>query len=428
MVKKRASKPRKRQSKQSRRKKSTNRNINRKIKINRFRSKTINMEEKKIIKKFNTNAVRKKLFKGITSGKIKIGNCDDNFKNTKKLQYLYELKYRHGDKNRKYMEPHTSEVAKMCIDAECNKKAIIKISPLFKVHNLTPTGKNNDTEGKLYNPSTSEIAMIKLLTEKVVLKDITPNITIYYTSFQCKDISNLFQTTKYLDYLFKKKEQVSSDVNVLVAEFVDGLDFYKFNQRVVKPTSEFIPILKSLFFQVIITLAILQDKFQFTHFDLHGGNVLVDESIEPGGFWKYKAFGKEYYVPNFGYQSKLWDFDFASTFKGDIIQNSKVFSKHFQYAGITPVFNPQYDIFFFLNAINSSTGKENLPTEIRNFIWELFPPEYRKREVPNLIVNGRLVNPSPQLPTPLQLLSHPFFAEYLIKQPNVIKPIYKYKN
>lgn len=376
-------------------------------------------KNKAIALKFNTPTKRKKLYKAIQSNKINIGACNINLKNDLKLQRLFQL-----DKNIK-LEEKSSEVAKKCLDAECNDKAIIKINPIFIRDNATPSGKNTK-DGKLYNPSTVEISIIKLLTDKVVLKDYTPNITIYYTSFLCKESTHLFRTTRHLDLLLKKN-RVEPDINVLVAEFVDGEDFNTFIKNTVKPTKEFSKILKSLIFQVIITLAILQDLFQFCHFDLHGGNVLVDFAQKPGGYWKYKTFNKEYYIPNLGFQSKIWDFDFSTTFKKDIIQNSKVFTGKFAGFGVTPTFNPYYDIFFFFQAIYGNRYK-NIPKETKDFITSVVPRELLEIYVPGKVRNGRLVKPLPdELLTPKELLSHPYFEEYTKKQKNIIKPVYKYK-
>lgn len=399
--------------------------------------KQVLVKQKEFKKKINSNAVRKKLYKNIKNGKIKIGDCTENFgaSSKKKFQVLLNRKERIIQTSKgkyyrqRYGEPQltkSSEVASLCIDGGCKKKAIVKISPVFIYKNLTPDLKSNYKEAREYNPSIVEAKILKLLTEKVVFKNYTPNIAMYYTSFRCEDSTELFKNNVGFRYLLRNNI-IGPDLDVIIAEFVEGHDFYAFLKN-NRNDPDNVPKLKSLLFQVIITLAILQDLFEFVHYDLHGGNVLVDTTKTPGGYWEYRAFGKKYYVPNWGVQSKLWDFDFSTTFKKEIIQNSKVFSGTFKSSGVKNKFNPYWDLFFFLSATNiSRTYGKYMPDEIIKFYYDITPSELAQTQVPGRVKDGRIINPEPSLLTPRELLDHPFFAEYQVKQKDVIKPIYKYK-
>jgi len=397
---------------------------------------------KKFIKKMNSNVIRRKLYNQIKNNKIKIGSCTENFgaKSKTKFQRLFNRKEKiEVNENGKYEKIYgrielskTSEVARLCIDAGCKKKAIVKINPVFLNHNRTPNFSNSYKKASEYNPSIVEIKITKLLTEKIVFKNYTPNITMYYTSFRCNDTTEIFKKNYGYNYLLKKKI-IGPDIDVLIAEFVQGEDFYGYIKKYCrKDDMECFYKLKSLLFQVIITLAILQDAFEFVHYDLHGGNVLIDTTKTPGGYWEYNAFGKKFHVPNLGVQSKLWDFDFSATFKKEIIKNAKIFDGSFKKSGVVNKFNPWWDIFLFLGAIMdpSSSASRHVPNELIAFYNDIIPIDLRSgRNVPGRLWQGRILEPEKEaLLTPREMLDHPFFADYTIKQTDIIKPIYKYPN
>ena len=64
--------------------------------------------------------------------------------------------------------------------------------------------------------------------------------------------------------------------------------------------------LKSCLFQVLVTLLIYQNKYNFTHNDLHTNNIMFKETDEE--FLYYKVFDKLYKVPTYGKIYKIIDF------------------------------------------------------------------------------------------------------------------------
>lgn len=67
----------------------------------------------------------------------------------------------------------------------------------------------------------------------------------------------------------------------------------------------------SIMFQILSGINAL-NSVDVSHMDLHLGNILITR-VKPGGYWKYsvpdkKGIDRIYYVPNMGYQVKLWDF------------------------------------------------------------------------------------------------------------------------
>lgn len=64
--------------------------------------------------------------------------------------------------------------------------------------------------------------------------------------------------------------------------------------------------LKSCLFQVLVTLLIYQNKYDFTHNDLHTNNIMFKETNEK--FLYYKVFDRYYKVPTYGKIYKIIDF------------------------------------------------------------------------------------------------------------------------
>lgn len=82
---------------------------------------------------------------------------------------------------------------------------------------------------------------------------------------------------------------------------------------------------KSIFFQIIIMLCYYQDKYSFTHNDLHTGNIMYNETDIEFLYYKYKNIC--YKVPTFGKIYKIIDFGRAIFIYNDTIFCSDAFSR-----------------------------------------------------------------------------------------------------
>jgi len=82
---------------------------------------------------------------------------------------------------------------------------------------------------------------------------------------------------------------------------------------------------KSIFFQIIIMLCYYQDKYSFTHNDLHTGNIMYNETDIEFLYYKYKNIC--YKVPTFGKIYKIIDFGRAIFTYNDTIFCSDAFSR-----------------------------------------------------------------------------------------------------
>ena len=72
----------------------------------------------------------------------------------------------------------------------------------------------------------------------------------------------------------------------------------------------------SFIFQIISGIYSIHKISNICHFDLHGGNILIS-NIEADGFWLYQINSVDYYIPNFGYILKIWDFGRSMIIKQD---------------------------------------------------------------------------------------------------------------
>jgi len=82
---------------------------------------------------------------------------------------------------------------------------------------------------------------------------------------------------------------------------------------------------RSIFFQIIIMLCYYQDKYSFTHNDLHTGNIMYNETDIEFLYYKYKNIC--YKVPTFGKIYKIIDFGRAIFTYNDTIFCSDAFSR-----------------------------------------------------------------------------------------------------
>ena len=64
------------------------------------------------------------------------------------------------------------------------------------------------------------------------------------------------------------------------------------------------------FFQIYVGLYALQKYFDFTHHDMHWGNVLVHKTSK-GGYAVYTIDNNTYYIPILGYEFVIWDFGYG---------------------------------------------------------------------------------------------------------------------
>ena len=185
-------------------------------------------------------------------------------------------------------------------------------------------------------PENAELRMIKLLSDLVKSK-ATPHIVLPLMTFNA-DISTFvdlkIDNDKYRDFVDKyKKKKFYDKISVLISEWAEGgdlLDFLKKNYRKLK-TNHW----KVLFFQILSALAIIQSIHpSFRHNDLKANNILVQKTNKDKKTYAYDIDGNYFVVPNIGFTTQIWDFDFSCI--PDVVDNDKVSAEWTNSINITP--------------------------------------------------------------------------------------------
>jgi len=130
--------------------------------------------------------------------------------------------------------------------------------------------------------------------------------------------------------------------------------------------------------QIIFALSYAQRNFAFTHNDLHGNNIMFQQTQKE--FLYYSSSGRTYKIPTYGYLLKIIDFDRSiASIKLQGMKESKLFmSDQFEFseeAGGQYNFMPFYTEKVQLIKPNSSFDLTRLATAL---FWDIYPegPEY----------------------------------------------------
>ena len=277
-------------------------------------------------------------------------------------------------------------------------------------------------------PENAEIMMIRLLSYFVVRKQ-TPHIVLpigtFYTNIT--PFINLIEgnyvdndNKRYQEFIDKYKNGEYHDiVSILISEWANRGDLLEFIKKNYK---EFTTLhWKVIFFQIISVLAVIQSKFpSFRHNDMKANNILIHKIGQRGTIFSYIVCKKKYFVPNIGYQTKLWDFDFACI--PGIVENAKVSIKWTDDINVKPVQNRYYDMHYFFNTLIKKgffpelIEDPSISKEIKDFINRIVPPKYQKGD---LVTNkGRILANDEYLIPDNVLRTDPLFEEFRNYKPN----------
>lgn len=170
------------------------------------------------------------------------------------------------------------------------------------------------------HPCYLESMFLKELTDTIVDTGISPHITYYLGAMR---VSNKCRALKQLNLKrLEVEEKIRTHSVLLASEFVPGgsLDSWVFdtyeNDKKISDTQW-----KVLVFQLLYTIAVMQHHYKLMHNDFHYGNILIDNSITPGGYYVYEIDGKTYYLKNEGMIPKIWDFEFSMSFNSKMEKN-----------------------------------------------------------------------------------------------------------
>jgi hypothetical protein len=251
-----------------------------------------------------------------------------------------------------------------------------------------------DKYGSIYDvrrPENAELKMIKVLSYFVAKKQ-TPHIVLpigtfdtNIKTFTASDFTDVVgdDNDKYQEFLEKyKKGDYNETVSVLLSEWANRGDLLDFLRKFYN-TPNFSEVhWKSIFFQLLSVLAIIQSKYpNFRHNDLKANNVLVHKIEKKTEIFTYRIAQKRYKVKNIGYQIKLWDYDFACI--PGVVDNKKVEQEWTKQINVVPKQNRYYDVHYFFNTlikrgfVSGIMTSDTVPQEVKDFINRVLPKKYQ---------------------------------------------------
>ncbi len=169
---------------------------------------------------------------------------------------------------------------------------------------------------------------------------------------------------------------------------------------------------KTLLFQIIHTLAVLQSEFDgFRHNNLQLKNILVYLKKTSDSYTEYDGFRNDkFYLPNSGFDIKITNFEHASIPKYyELPKSSKSTNPNIKFADQP---NPYYDLFVFLNdllegttTMSSYSESNSCDAETKKFLNIVIPPHIRGLNNKNFTKNMVVVRP-------IDLLYDKYFEDF----------------
>lgn len=265
---------------------------------------------------------------------------------------------------------------------------------LILSHNIKLAAKIVPVESK-YNknehPCHLEHIILKQLTTELINTNISPHIT-YYLGTQ--KVSNKCRALKQINLKrLELEDKIRTHSNLLLSEYVEGgsLDNWIFNTY--ENDEEISDIQwKYIVFQLIYTLAIIQHYYKMMHNDFHYGNILIDNTIKPSGYFVYEINKTLYYIKNTGIIPKIWDFEFSMVYSNKIqdaypnkfIIGSYTYDRKLHQTILTEQelkenerqnvpynYNEVYDLHYFLTSLLDL----HISDELFDWILQLYPEE-----------------------------------------------------
>lgn len=167
------------------------------------------------------------------------------------------------------------------------------------------------------HPCHLEHIILKELTDNIVNKNISPHVAHFLGT---QKVSNKSRALKHLNLKrLEVEEKIRTHSSMLIAEFVEGGSLDNWIFTTYEDDKEIDDITwRNIIFQLVYTLAILQHYYKLMHNDFHYGNILIDNTITPGGYFVYEINNETYYLSNTGIIPKIWDLEFAMSYTDKI--------------------------------------------------------------------------------------------------------------
>lgn len=254
-----------------------------------------------------------------------------------------------------------------CLDNQCDKKVIIKVSPFDKSF-----------------PQDKQPADFEFKIHRQIFKLVPQHVTAMYSMKHCRNFAptTAFSTQKPTEFDY-------SHQTVTFGEYLPGGELDNWLDKVQNRITD--DDLARMIAQILRTLKKIQARYpEFRHNDLHLQNILVDDTRDEP-------------------RLAISDFGIARITKRN--SNPLVNARAFGSAGISSSTDIKYDQHFFLNSMRHHLRSWTGIPKTKAFLEQALPVNYRNRETSH-VRNWRLVNRTNTngLPTIDELLAMPYIA------------------
>lgn len=354
----------------------------------------------------DSERLRRRFIRYIHDGRIQLLDCQLNTPTGVKSIEIVQARGLSTD----------NSVLKVCFNdpdgggrAPCSKPAVVKIMP----HTNEFSAEIEDS------PATVEQRVATMFTNEVLVPRLVPNLEMIYGTLQCAATTRLINQFPYLRLRIRYADtrsaggRMRSEFVAIISEYIHGMSLAKFMERYAEAESV-IPreVTRSILFGILSTLAVLQLKYHFMHYDMHANNIMIDTAWPRRGVqvleWRAPSIHdtmppdvvpparrlvreQTFVVPNGptrGIISKVRDFDFCTVLKRDEdydfrIENAKVTKGPWAADGVVNAFTPYHDVFRLCIWLVDSPV---IDAEAREFLRDaLHPDVYNEDDSPNAV-------------------------------------------
>lgn len=269
---------------------------------------------------------------------------------------------------------------------------------------------HDDNNINNFESSVNNDSLFSYLLSQLVLGKKTKHILLPVINFDCEmeDIENLIKN----DPIYSKIKSALINNQIGTKCCLQLREHFFKSTSLEEYLSKNVCSYKGLLFQIIHTLAVLQNEFDgFRHNNLILKNIVVYLKKSSDTFTEYSSFGKnleeKYYLPNYGFDIKITNFETSIIPKYYGQFNLK--NNNIKFANQP---NAYYDLYVFLNDLLEGVSKmssyaegNKCDVETKKFLNKVIPEHIRGLGMDNFKKNMVIA-------TPIELLNDIYFDEY----------------
>lgn len=147
---------------------------------------------------------------------------------------------------------------------------------------------------------------------------LNPNIIKYYNNLSIRKKLENDKNKRDIYKRMERKKGFGNNALCILNELCDSSLKDILNNNYIEKIDD--NMLYSFTFQILCGTYSIHKLCNICHFDLHGGNILIS-NIEQNGYWLYNINNNDYYIPNYGYILKIWDFGRSMILGGDCFED-----------------------------------------------------------------------------------------------------------